>query len=140
MTSLREKTVDFFEKAKILYMSKAEQVAGEDGKLKKLLKNVGERLNAVSHNPKVQAALEPILVFKRMIQAHRTGQFKVSSKTLGLIVLGLVYFVMPMDIIPDFLPVIGFADDLSVLIAIFNSVKHEVDSFLDWEKARGKKQ
>jgi uncharacterized membrane protein YkvA (DUF1232 family) len=137
MTSLREKTVDFFEKAKILYLSKAEHIAGEDGKLKKLLKNVGERLNAVSHNPKVQAALEPILVFKRMVQSHRNGTFKVSAKTLGLIVLGLVYFVMPMDIIPDFLPIIGFADDLSVLIAIFNSVKHEVDAFLEWEKTKG---
>jgi uncharacterized membrane protein YkvA (DUF1232 family) len=134
MTTLREKTVDFFEKAKILYLSKAEHIAGEDGKLKKLLKNVGERLNAVSHNPKVQAALEPILVFKRMIQAHRSGLFKVSTKTLGLIVLGLVYFVSPLDIIPDFLPLLGFADDLSVLIAIFNSVKHEVEAFLDWEK------
>ncbi|WP_194976746.1 YkvA family protein [Aquiflexum lacus] len=137
MASLREKTVDFFEKAKIMYLSKAEDIAGEDGKLKKLLKNVGERLNTVSHNPKVQAALEPILVFKRMIQAHRSGLFKVSSKTLGLIVLGLLYFVMPFDIIPDFLPLIGFADDLSVLIAILNSVKHEVDAFLDWEKTKG---
>jgi uncharacterized membrane protein YkvA (DUF1232 family) len=42
--------------------------------------------------------------------------------------------VAPLDIIPDFLPVLGFADDLSVLIAIFNSVKHEVEAFLDWEK------
>lgn len=133
MATLIDKTIDFFEKAKIMYLSKAEQIAGEDGKLKRLLKNVGERLNAVSHNPKVQAALEPILVFKRMIQAHRSGQFKVSPKTLGLIVLGLVYFVAPLDIIPDFLPVLGFADDLSVLIAIFNSVKHEVEAFLDWE-------
>jgi uncharacterized membrane protein YkvA (DUF1232 family) len=137
MASLREKTVDFFEKAKIMYLSKAEKIAGEDGKLKLLLKKVGDRLNTVSHNPKVQAALEPILVFKRMIQAHRAGLFKVSSKTLGLIVLGLVYFVMPFDIIPDFLPLIGFADDLSVLIAILNSVKHEVDAFLDWEKTKG---
>lgn len=138
MASLREKSVDFFEKAKIMYLSKAERIAGEDGKLKKLLKNVGERLNTVSHNPKVQAAIEPIMVFKRMIQAHRSGLFKVSSKTLGLIVLGLVYFVMPMDIIPDFLPLIGYADDISVLIAIFNAVKHEVDAFLDWEKSSGR--
>lgn len=137
MASLREKTVDFFGKAKILYLSKAEDIAGEDGKLKKLLKKVGERLNTVSHNPTVQAALEPIMVFKRMVQAHRSGLFKVSAKTLGLIVLGLVYFVMPMDIIPDFLPLIGYADDISVLIAIFNSVKHEVDAFLDWEKTKG---
>ena len=136
MASLREKTVDFFGKAKLLYLEKANDIAGEDGKLQKLLKNVGERLNAVSQNPKVQTALEPIMIFKRMIQAHRSGKFKVSSKTLGLIVLGLVYFVTPIDIIPDFMPILGFTDDLSVILAVFNSVKHEVEDFLDWEKTQ----
>ena len=136
MASLREKTVDFFGKAKLLYLEKANDIAGEDGKLQKLLKNVGERLNAVSQNPKVQTALEPILIFKRMIQAHRSGKFKVSSKTLGLIVLGLVYFVTPIDIIPDFMPILGFTDDLSVILAVFNSVKHEVEDFLNWEKTQ----
>lgn len=136
MASFRDKTVDFFSKAKWLYQEKAYDIAGEDGKLKKLLAQVRERLDAVSHNPKVQSALEPIMVFKRMIQAHRSGEFKVSKKTLGLIVLGLVYFVTPLDIIPDFLPLIGFADDLSVLIAIYNSVKHEVDDFRSWEKGK----
>jgi uncharacterized membrane protein YkvA (DUF1232 family) len=136
MASFRNKTVDFFSKAKLLYQEKANNIAGEDGKLKKLLVQVRERLDTVSHNPKVQTALEPITVFKRMIQAHRSGEFKVSKKTLGLIVLGLVYFVTPLDIIPDFLPLIGFADDLSVLIAIYNSIKHEVEEFRSWEKGK----
>jgi uncharacterized membrane protein YkvA (DUF1232 family) len=136
MASLREKAVDFFGKAKLLYLEKANDIAGEDSKLQKLLKNVGERLNAVSQNPKVQTALEPIMIFKRMIQAHRSGKFKVSSKTLGLIVLGLVYFVTPIDIIPDFMPILGFTDDLSVILAVFNSVKHEVEDFLNWEKTQ----
>ncbi|WP_291788530.1 YkvA family protein [Cecembia sp.] len=136
MASFREKSIDFYTKAKLLYQEKANQIAGEDGKLKQLLAQVMDRLDKVSHNPKVQEALEPIMVFKRMIQAHRKGQFKVSNKTLGLIVLGLVYFITPLDIIPDFLPIIGFADDLSVLIAIYQSVKHEVDEFKSWEKNR----
>jgi uncharacterized membrane protein YkvA (DUF1232 family) len=136
MASLKEKTVDFFGKAKTLYLEKANQIAGEDSKLQKLLKNVSERLVQVSHHPKVQAALETIMIFKRMIQAHRSGKFKVSSKNMGLIVLGLVYFVTPIDIIPDFMPILGFTDDLSVILAVFNSVKHEVEEFLNWEKTQ----
>jgi len=136
MASFRDKTVDFFTKAKIVYQEKAQEIAGEDGKLNKLILQVKERLEKVSDNPKVKAALEPILVFKRMIQAHLSGQFKVSKKTLGLIVLGLVYFITPIDFIPDFMPLIGFADDLSVLLAIYNSVKHEIDEFKMWEKSR----
>lgn len=136
MASLRDKTVDFFSKAKLLYQEKAYRIAGEDGKLKKLIDQVKERLDTVSHNPKVQSAMEPILVFKRMIQAHRSGEFRVSKKTLGLIVLALVYFVTPLDIIPDFLPLIGFADDLSVLIAVYKSISQEVEEFRSWEKGK----
>lgn len=136
MASFRDKTVDFFTKAKIVYQKKAQEIAGEDGKLGKLVLQVKERLEKVSDNPKVKAALEPILMFKRMIQAHLSGQFKVTNKTLGLIVLGLVYFVTPLDFIPDFMPLIGFADDLSVLLAIYNSVKHEIDEFKMWEKSK----
>lgn len=136
MASLKDKTVDFFSKAKMLYQDKANRIAGEDGKLKKLIEQVRERLDTVSHNPKVQSAMEPILVFKRMIQAHRSGEFKVSKKTLGLIVLALVYFVTPLDIIPDFLPLLGFADDLSVLIAVYKSINQEVEEFRSWEKGK----
>jgi uncharacterized membrane protein YkvA (DUF1232 family) len=136
MASFRDKTVDFFTKAKIVYQEKAKEIAGEDGKLSKLILQVKERLEKVSGNPKIKAGLEPILVFKRMIQAHLSGEFKVSNKTLGLIVLGLVYFITPLDFIPDFMPLIGFADDLSVLLAVYNSVKHEVDAFKMWEKTK----
>lgn len=136
MGTFRDKSVDFLSKAKILYQDKANSMLGEDGKLQQLISQVKDRLDAVAHNPKVQSALEPILIFKRMIQAHRMGQFKVSKKTLSLIVLGLIYFVTPIDIIPDFLPLIGFTDDLSVLVAIFSAVKHEVEDFLEWERTK----
>lgn len=134
MTSFREHTTDFFSKAKLMYQQKAEHIMGEEGGLKKLQQEVLVKLSQVSHHPKVKEALEPILVFKRMIQAHKNGVFKISSKSLLLIIVGLVYFVSPLDIIPDIMPVIGFADDLSVLLAVYNAIKQDVEAFLAWEK------
>jgi uncharacterized membrane protein YkvA (DUF1232 family) len=37
------------------------------------------------------------------------------SRVKGVLLAALAYFVIPMDAIPDFLPVIGFADDAAVL-------------------------
>ena len=38
----------------------------------------------------------------------------------GVVIAALGYFIMPLDLIPDYLPVIGFQDDLAVLAgAIF---------------------
>lgn len=34
----------------------------------------------------------------------------------------LGYFILPIDIIPDFIPILGFMDDLAVLAAAFKAV------------------
>ncbi|EMS34962.1 hypothetical protein C943_02853 [Mariniradius saccharolyticus AK6] len=134
MENLDEKKEGFLDRAKMLYLKKAQEIAGEESKLRKLLKNVAEKLDRLAHHPKVQAVIEPVKIFKRMIQAHMNGSHKVSAKSLVLMVLGLVYFLSPIDVIPDFLPGLGFTDDLSVILAVFHAIKHEVDDFLAWEK------
>ncbi|AFL85790.1 hypothetical protein Belba_3280 [Belliella baltica DSM 15883] len=136
MIPFKEKSVNFYEKAKQLYLEKAKVIAGEDSKLKELLEKASSRVKSLRDNRKLNKAIEPIKIFKRMISAHRSGSYKLSSKTLGLLVLGILYFVIPMDIIPDFMPFLGFTDDISVLIAIFNLLKNEVEDFLSWEKSQ----
>jgi uncharacterized membrane protein YkvA (DUF1232 family) len=44
----------------------------------------------------------------------------------------LLYFVAPIDIIPDFL-IFGFADDAALIIWIYTNYKREIDEFLEWE-------
>jgi uncharacterized membrane protein YkvA (DUF1232 family) len=42
---------------------------------------------------------------------------RVSVLAKALLVLTVVYFVSPFDIIPDFVPVIGEMDDLAVVLS-----------------------
>ncbi|MCH7400509.1 YkvA family protein [Belliella kenyensis] len=134
-----KKSQAYFEKAKQRYMNQVNAIIGEEGKLKQLMKSASVRLHQLKDHPKVQLAMEPLMIFKRMIYAHKSGEHKLSMKTLGLLVLGILYFVTPIDFIPDFLPVIGYADDISVIIAIFNALKIEVEEFLEWERVNGNK-
>ncbi|MFS8351640.1 YkvA family protein [Bacillus nitratireducens] len=39
----------------------------------------------------------------------------VPMKTKGIIIGALGYFILPLDLIPDFTPVVGYADDLGTL-------------------------
>lgn len=52
---------------------------------------------------------------------------EVDLKSKITIVAGLGYFILPFDFIPDFLPVIGFTDDLSVLMFTFSIVKEKLN-------------
>ena len=54
----------------------------------------------------------------------------------GTVAAALAYFIMPIDAIPDIMPLIGMSDDASVLAAAFTAVSAYVNDD-HREKARG---
>lgn len=54
------------------------------------------------------------------------GIESASMKDKILIAGALGYFILPADFIPDFIPVVGFSDDLAALTAIYNTVKESL--------------
>lgn len=51
---------------------------------------------------------------------------KTSPVTKGIIFAPLGYFISPVDAIPDFTPIIGYADDLGVLLFALSTVSTSV--------------
>ncbi|WP_404934157.1 YkvA family protein [Nitratireductor sp. ac15] len=47
-------------------------------------------------------------------------------KVRGLLLAALAYFVLPLDVVPDFLLGFGFTDDIAVLAAALNAVRHHI--------------
>lgn len=41
----------------------------------------------------------------------------------AIIIGALGYFILPLDFIPDAIPVLGFSDDLAALVAAYGYVK-----------------
>jgi uncharacterized membrane protein YkvA (DUF1232 family) len=133
---MEKRPAKLIEKAKSLFGKQVEALSKQEEKVRELLGNVGKKISQVGQNQYVQRLIEPVSVFIRMVKSHFNGGHKLSGSTLGLIILGLVYFVSPIDIIPDFLGFFGFADDFSVILAIYAKVKEEVGDFLDWERTQ----
>jgi len=52
---------------------------------------------------------------------------KVSKKDKTLILGALGYFILPLDLIPDFLPGVGFSDDIFALVLAFVKVKQSIN-------------
>lgn len=44
----------------------------------------------------------------------------------GILLAALAYFVMPLDVVPDFLAGFGFTDDVTVLLAALTAVKANI--------------
>ena len=71
-----------------------------------------------------------IILFSELIKAYVQGSYtKLPLFTLVKITAALLYFVMPFDFIPDFLPLVGFADDLAIVVWVGKAIKEELDEF-----------
>ena len=80
---------------------------------------------------------EQLGVVTRLLRAYASGEYRqVPWKTLIRIIAVLIYFVSPLDFLPDFLPIIGLTDDIALTLWLFSSVKDDIDAFRLWEESR----
>ena len=119
------------------YISKAKNIINDDEKLKKLIEDVLKKLKEISSDKKTSAKLNDSLrLFIRIINAYTSKEYTyVPWKTICLIVAGLIYFIYPVDLIPDFIPVSGLIDDIALIAWIYESIQDDIDNFLEWEKS-----
>lgn len=61
----------------------------------------------------------------------------ISSKEKLLILGALGYFILPIDLIPDFLPAVGFTDDIAALIFAIIKLNKSIDESVK-DQARAK--
>jgi len=115
-------------------------IAGRPSRLLSLLPKLALKLRETSFsNLNASAAKERFFVLGRLVKAYALGQYRaVPWKTILLIVAAIIYFVNPLDMVPDIIPLTGLTDDFAVLLWVYNSVSNEIEKFLDWEKSRVK--
>ena len=119
------------------YISKAKKIINDDEKLKKLIEDVLKKHKEISSDKKTSAKLNDSLrLFIRIINAYTSKEYTyVPWKTICLIVAGLIYFIYPVDLIPDFIPVSGLIDDVALIAWIYESIQDDIEKFLEWEKS-----
>ncbi len=132
MAELKLSENKFFQKAK----KRATSVVKDNQKLNQVIDSTKEKLDEVHlEDTKVYKLGERLRVITRMIGAFAKGQYKeVPWKTIMMLVAGLIYFLMPLDLLPDFIPVTGFIDDFTVIMLISGAFKQDIDDFLLWEQ------
>lgn len=70
----------------------------------------------------------------RMVSAYVKGHYRdIPKQTILLAIGALLYFVIPVDVIPDWIVGLGLLDDAAVIAAVINSVQRDVAKFRKWE-------
>ncbi len=74
-----------------------------------------------------------------MLKDIKNGNYpQIPWFTIATIVLALLYVLNPMDVIPDFIPGLGYIDDVGVLGICVNWIETDIHKYLDFKLKEGK--
>ncbi len=120
----------FFKKATQAAGSYAQNKSGLLGLLQRVLSK-----NKLLSGGNFDEIKTKVNLLVRMLRAFATGKYKtVPWATVTRTIAVLVYFVSPIDVIPDFLPVIGLTDDIALVLWLFNAIADDLEAFRLWER------
>jgi uncharacterized membrane protein YkvA (DUF1232 family) len=87
--------------------------------------------------PRLGQLREDVKLLQSLCLAWWRGEYRaISPKALVTIVAGLLYFVSPIDAIPDWLLGVGFLDDIAVLGWVLKTVADELARFRAWRDSQ----
>lgn len=111
----------------------AEAIAQDESRLRALLSRAVGKLRA--RRADLGGLRDELPVLLRFLRAWVQGDYRrVPWRTLTLVVAGLVYFVAPVDLLPDVLVGIGFVDDAAVIAYVLKTIRGDLERFETWER------
>lgn len=127
---------DYFKKAK----RRASGILDDPKRFRKLAAAAMEKVKEIRNDSEgMQTLKDQVNTFVRMVRSYQNGDYQRTPwKSLLLMTAGIIYFVSPLDLIPDFIPVLGFMDDITVVVWILNSIRKDVEKYEEWEDTYAK--
>lgn len=118
-----------------LAMAVARKYAYSRSRLFVLVSQAFEKLKDKATQENLKRDFLPKLqLFIRMIKAYASGEYReLPTNALVKVAAAVLYFVMVIDFIPDFIPILGFTDDIAVILWVYSSIDEQMEKFQQWE-------
>lgn len=116
--------------------SEAEELLKDVDKLEHFLQRLEKKLKTIPIAGNKLAVLPTMISLVRNYMKKEYTDIPIG--TVIAIISALIYFVSPIDIVPDSIPVIGYFDDAAVVGACWKLVESDIDEYERWREENGK--
>ena len=115
--------------------AQSEALLNDKDELDDFLYRLEQKINDM---PFVGKKFSMIPVMISLVKNYVQGKYTtVPYGTILAVLSALVYFLSPIDIIPDFIPLAGYLDDMAVLELCMNMVSIDIETYEKWRQAQG---
>jgi uncharacterized membrane protein YkvA (DUF1232 family) len=119
-----------------VYTQRARRVVGDPAAIEELVQHARAKATG-SPNSRIRELSDRIRLLGRLVRAYANGSYReIGVGNIVLIVAAILYFVTPIDLIPDAVPGAGLMDDATVLAFVLAKLDTELVRFSAWEKAQ----
>ena len=117
-------------------ISQAQELIKEPSKIRDLLEQLEEKLKEA---PVIGETVSRVPVMIAMVKSYISKEYpEVSPKVIALLVSAFLYLVKRKDLIPDRIPILGYADDIAVIGLALKLCEPELAAFEQWKEKKGK--
>ena len=122
--------------AKNKFSAQAKTILKSSSAINALARSVEEKLSIDFIKEQFKNLWADLKITVSLLKDTAKGSYKpLSKKNLLLIVMALLYFLNPMDVIPDLL-IGGFIDDAALLTWVLSKVKDEIENYQNFKAAK----
>ena len=115
--------------------AQSEALLNDTDELDDFLYRLEQKINDM---PFVGKNFSMIPVMISLVKNYVQGKYTtVPYGTILAVLSALVYFLSPIDIIPDFIPLAGYLDDMAVLGLCMNMISIDIETYEKWRQAQG---
>ena len=114
------------------------QASGYLPNARKTLKLVDDATQkADQHADRFKSLWNDFRMMSRLARCWFNGTYRqVPVKTILWVVAALIYFVDPLDLIPDAIPFFGYIDDMAIVGFVIKGIRSDLTKFAAWEDSR----
>ena len=78
--------------------------------------------------------IDDVKLLLSLVKDYWSGDYKeIPYWAIGATVFALLYVLSPVDLIPDFIPVVGLVDDAAVVALCLYMIEQELRDYSEWK-------
>ena len=123
-------------------IDKAKEIISDEEKFNKFVDEVENKFNKDVNNREIKfisntikdlRSYVPLLI--SLLKSYAKKEYReVPVGTILTVVAALIYFLSPIDLIPDFIPGVGLIDDLAIISFCIYGIKNDLDDYKKWKE------
>jgi len=99
-----------------------------DGLLRQAIQKANEKKGALGE------AWDKLHLLTELVKSYSKGEYrKVSKGTIVTVIGAIIYFVSPLDVVPDFIVGLGLFDDAAVIGFTIKKLSQELEEYKKWK-------